>query len=163
MSLLEINPLIVTGDGRLVCLDAKINFDANALFRHPDIEALRDEHEEDPREAEAHEHDLSYVTLDGTIGCMVNGAGLAMATMDIIKLHGAEPANFLDVGGGASKEKVAAAFKIITADRPGGGNPGQHLRRHHALRCHRRRGHRGGEGNGPQRAAGRAARRHQSG
>ncbi len=117
MSLLEINPLIVTRDGRLVCLDAKINFDDNALFRHPDIVALRDEDEEDPREAEAHEHDLSYVALDGAIGCMVNGAGLAMATMDIIKLHGAEPANFLDVGGGASKEKVAAAFKIITADR----------------------------------------------
>ena len=116
MSLLEINPLIVTGDGKLVCLDAKINFDANALFRHPDVLALRDESEEDPREAEAHEHDLSYVSLDGTIGCMVNGAGLAMATMDIIKLHGAEPANFLDVGGGASREKVAAAFKIITGD-----------------------------------------------
>jgi succinyl-CoA synthetase beta subunit len=116
MSLLEINPLIVTREGKLLCLDAKINFDGNALFRHADIQALRDESEEDPREAEAHEHDLSYVSLDGTIGCMVNGAGLAMATMDIIKLHGAEPANFLDVGGGASKEKVAAAFKIITAD-----------------------------------------------
>ena len=116
MSLLEINPLIVTGEDKLVCLDAKINFDANALFRHPDVLALRDESEEDPREAEAHEHDLSYVSLEGTIGCMVNGAGLAMATMDIIKLHGAEPANFLDVGGGASREKVAAAFKIITGD-----------------------------------------------
>jgi succinyl-CoA synthetase beta subunit len=116
MSLLEINPLIVTGEGQILCLDAKINFDDNALFRHPDIAALRDESEEDPREREAHEHDLSYVALDGNIGCMVNGAGLAMATMDIIKLYGAEPANFLDVGGGASKEKVAAAFKIITAD-----------------------------------------------
>ena len=116
MSLLEINPLIVTGEGQILCLDAKINFDDNALFRHPDITALRDESEEDPREREAHKHDLSYVALDGNIGCMVNGAGLAMATMDIIKLYGAEPANFLDVGGGASKEKVAAAFKIITAD-----------------------------------------------
>jgi succinyl-CoA synthetase beta subunit len=116
MSLLEINPLIVTGEGQILCLDAKINFDDNALFRHPDIAALRDESEEDPREREAHKYDLSYVALDGNIGCMVNGAGLAMATMDIIKLYGAEPANFLDVGGGASKEKVAAAFKIITAD-----------------------------------------------
>jgi succinyl-CoA synthetase beta subunit len=116
MTLLEINPLIVTGEGQILCLDAKINFDDNALFRHPDIAALRDESEEDPREREAHKHDLSYVALDGNIGCMVNGAGLAMATMDIIKLYGAEPANFLDVGGGASKEKVAAAFKIITAD-----------------------------------------------
>jgi succinyl-CoA synthetase beta subunit len=116
MSLLEINPLIVTKDGKLLLLDAKINFDDNALFRHPAREALRDQSEEDEKEAEAHGHDLSYVALDGTIGCMVNGAGLAMATMDIIKLHGGEPANFLDVGGGASKEKVAAAFKIITAD-----------------------------------------------
>jgi succinyl-CoA synthetase beta subunit len=117
MSLLEINPLIVTGEGDLLCLDAKINFDDNALFRHKDIAALRDESEEDPREREAHKFDLSYVALDGNIGCMVNGAGLAMATMDIIKLYGAEPANFLDVGGGATKEKVAAAFKIITADK----------------------------------------------
>jgi succinyl-CoA synthetase beta subunit len=116
MSLLEVNPLVVTGDGRLVCLDAKINFDDNALFRHPDIAALRDPDEEDPRELEAQKHDLNYIALDGNIGCMVNGAGLAMATMDIIKLYGAEPANFCDVGGGASKEKVAAAFKIITAD-----------------------------------------------
>ncbi len=116
MSLLEINPLVVTTGGQLVCLDAKINFDDNALFRHPDIAELRDPGEDDPKEVEAAEHDLSYVALDGTIGCMVNGAGLAMATMDIIKLYGAEPANFLDVGGGASKERVAAAFKIITAD-----------------------------------------------
>jgi succinyl-CoA synthetase beta subunit len=117
MSLLEINPLVVTRAGRLVCLDAKINFDDNALFRHPDVAALRDPGEEDPKEVEAQEHDLSYVALDGTIGCMVNGAGLAMATMDIIKLYGAEPANFLDVGGGATKDRVAAAFKIITADK----------------------------------------------
>ena len=116
MSLLEINPLIVMKDGHLRVLDAKVSFDNNALFRHPDILALRDETEEDPKEIEASKHDLSYVALDGSIGCMVNGAGLAMATMDIIKLYGGEPANFLDVGGGASKEKVTAAFKIITAD-----------------------------------------------
>ena len=116
MSLLEINPLIVTGDDHLRVLDAKVSFDSNALFRHPDIQALRDESEEDPKEIEASKYDLSYIALDGEIGCMVNGAGLAMATMDIIKLYGAEPANFLDVGGGASKEKVTAAFKIITAD-----------------------------------------------
>jgi succinyl-CoA synthetase beta subunit len=116
MSLLEINPLVITNDGNLVCLDAKVNFDSNALYRHPEIMELRDLTEEDPKEIEASKYDLSYVALDGSIGCMVNGAGLAMATMDIIKLYGSEPANFLDVGGGASKEKVAAAFKIITAD-----------------------------------------------
>ena len=116
MGLLEINPLVVTKDGKLLCLDAKINFDDNALFRHPDIASLRDPDEEDPREVEAAKSELNYIALDGTIGCMVNGAGLAMATMDIIKLYGAEPANFLDVGGGASKEKVTAAFKLITAD-----------------------------------------------
>jgi succinyl-CoA synthetase beta subunit len=116
MSLLEVNPLVITNDGNLVCLDAKMNFDDNALFRHPDVMALRDETEEDPKEIEASKHDLSYVALEGSIGCMVNGAGLAMATMDIIKLYGAEPANFLDIGGGATKERVTAAFKIITAD-----------------------------------------------
>jgi succinyl-CoA synthetase beta subunit len=116
MSLLEINPLILTEDGRLVCLDAKMGFDSNALERHPDIVALRDETEEDEKEIEASRYDLSYIALDGTIGCMVNGAGLAMATMDIIKLYGEEPANFLDVGGSASREKVTAAFKIITSD-----------------------------------------------
>ena len=116
MSLLEINPLVVTKDGKLICLDAKVDFDSNALDRHPEIKELRDLSEEDPKEIEASRYDLSYVALDGSIGCMVNGAGLAMATMDIIKLYGAEPANFLDVGGGATKEKVAAAFKIITAD-----------------------------------------------
>ena len=116
MSMLEINPLIVTTDGRLHCLDAKIGFDSNALGRHPDIMELRDETEEDEKEIEASKHDLSYIALDGTIGCMVNGAGLAMATMDIIKLYGEEPANFLDVGGGATTEKVTAAFKIITSD-----------------------------------------------
>ncbi|QXX75900.1 ADP-forming succinate--CoA ligase subunit beta [Methylovirgula sp. HY1] len=117
MAMLEINPLIVSKDGHLRCLDAKVTFDANALFKHPDIVALRDEAEEDVKEIEASKYDLSYIALDGTIGCMVNGAGLAMATMDIIKLYGAEPANFLDVGGGATKEKVAAAFKIITSDK----------------------------------------------
>ena len=116
MSLLEINPLIVLESGHLRVLDAKISFDGNAMFRHDDIAALRDETEEDAKEIEASKHDLAYIALDGTIGCMVNGAGLAMATMDIIKLYGATPANFLDVGGGASKEKVTAAFKIITAD-----------------------------------------------
>jgi succinyl-CoA synthetase beta subunit len=116
MAMLEINPLIVSTDGRIICLDAKISFDANALYRHPEILELRDESEEDQKEIEASKHDLSYISLSGEIGCMVNGAGLAMATMDIIKLYGAEPANFLDVGGGATKEKVTAAFKIITAD-----------------------------------------------
>ena len=116
MSLLEINPLVVTKDNELVCLDAKIGFDDNALYRHPDIVALRDLSEEDEKEIKASKYDLNYVALDGAIGCMVNGAGLAMATMDIIRLYGEAPANFLDVGGGASKEKVAAAFKIITAD-----------------------------------------------
>ena len=116
MSLLEINPLVVTKDGRLICLDGKMDFDSNALYRHPEIVAMRDLGEEDPTEIEASKHDLAFVKLDGTIGCLVNGAGLAMATMDIIKLYGAEPANFLDVGGGASKEKVQEAFKIILAD-----------------------------------------------
>ncbi len=116
MSVLEINPLVLTKDGKLLCLDAKINFDDNALFRHPDIAAMRDPHEEDPKEVEAAKSELNYVALDGAIGCMVNGAGLAMATMDIIKLYGSEPANFLDVGGGATKERVAAGFKIITSD-----------------------------------------------
>ena len=116
MSMLEINPLVVTKANDLICLDAKIGFDDNALYRHPDIVALRDLTEEDGKEIEASKYDLNYVALDGTIGCMVNGAGLAMATMDIIKLYGESPANFLDVGGGATKEKVAAAFKIITSD-----------------------------------------------
>ena len=116
MSMLEVNPLIETTDGKILVLDAKVSFDSNALYRHPDVMALRDETEEDPMELEASKYDLAYIKLDGDIGCMVNGAGLAMATMDIIKLNGAFPANFLDVGGGASKEKVTAAFKIITAD-----------------------------------------------
>ena len=116
MALLEVNPLIVMENGRLRVLDAKVSFDGNALFRHDDVRELRDLSEEDEKEIEASKYDLAYIALDGDIGCMVNGAGLAMATMDIIKLYGAEPANFLDVGGGASKEKVTAAFKIITAD-----------------------------------------------
>jgi len=116
-SLIEINPLILTTENNIVCLDAKISFDDNAIFKHPELLELRDLNEEDPTEIEASKHDLAYIKLDGTIGCMVNGAGLAMATMDIIKLHGQEPANFLDVGGGASKEKVSAAFKIILSDK----------------------------------------------
>ena len=116
MEMLEINPLIVTDGGDLKCLDAKMSFDSNATYRHPDIAELRDETEEDAKELAASKHDLNYIALDGEIGCMVNGAGLAMATMDIIKLKGAEPANFLDVGGGATKEKVTEAFKIITSD-----------------------------------------------
>jgi succinyl-CoA synthetase beta subunit len=116
-SIVEINPLVVTGAGDVIALDAKMNFDDNALFRHPDIEAMRDEGEEDPIELEAGKHSLNYVKLDGNIGCMVNGAGLAMATMDIIKLYGGEPANFLDVGGGATKERVATAFKLILSDK----------------------------------------------
>ncbi len=116
-SLIEINPLIITKSQELICLDAKMNFDDNAIFRRPEILALRDLNEEDPAEIEASKHDLAYIKLNGSIGCMVNGAGLAMATMDIIKLYGKEPANFLDVGGGASKEKVAAAFKLILSDK----------------------------------------------
>jgi len=116
-NMVEINPLILTKEKLIVCLDAKVNFDDNALFKHPEILELRDLNEEDPTEIEASKHDLAYIKLDGSIGCMVNGAGLAMATMDIIKLYGQEPANFLDVGGGASKEKVSAAFKIILSDK----------------------------------------------
>ena len=116
-SLIEINPLVVTKNGEILCLDAKMNFDDNAIFKHPEIFKLRDLNEEDPTEIEASKHDLAYIKLDGSIGCMVNGAGLAMATMDIIKLYGAEPANFLDVGGGASREKVSAAFKILLSDK----------------------------------------------
>ena len=116
-NMVEINPLIITKEKKIICLDAKVNFDSNALFRHPEILELRDLNEEDPTEIEASKHDLAYIKLDGSIGCMVNGAGLAMATMDIIKLYGQEPANFLDVGGGASKEKVSAAFKIILSDK----------------------------------------------
>ena len=116
-SMVEVNPLILTKERKIVCLDAKVNFDSNALFRHPEIIELRDLNEEDPTEVEASKYDLAYIKLDGSIGCMVNGAGLAMATMDIIKLYGKEPANFLDVGGGASKEKVSAALKLILSDK----------------------------------------------
>ena len=116
-NMVEVNPLILTKEKNIICLDAKVNFDSNALFRHPEIIELRDLNEEDPAEIKASKHDLAYIKLDGSIGCMVNGAGLAMATMDIIKLYGEEPANFLDVGGGASKEKVSAALKIILSDK----------------------------------------------
>jgi succinyl-CoA synthetase beta subunit len=116
-NMVEVNPLILTKEEKIICLDAKVNFDSNALFKHPEIMELRDLNEEDPTEVEASKHDLAYIKLDGSIGCMVNGAGLAMATMDIIKLYGKEPANFLDVGGGASKEKVSAALKIILSDK----------------------------------------------
>jgi len=116
-NMVEVNPLILTKEEKIICLDAKVNFDSNALFKHPEIMELRDLNEEDPIEIEASKHDLAYIKLDGSIGCMVNGAGLAMATMDIIKLYGKEPANFLDVGGGASKEKVSAALKIILSDK----------------------------------------------
>jgi Succinyl-CoA synthetase, beta subunit len=116
-NMVEVNPLILTKEEKIICLDAKVNFDSNALFRHPEFVELRDLNEEDPTEIEASKHDLAYIKLDGSIGCMVNGAGLAMATMDIIKLYGKEPANFLDVGGGASKEKVSAALKIILSDK----------------------------------------------
>ena len=115
-SMVEINPLVVTGSGDVIALDAKVNFDDNALYRHPDVEEMRDEDEEEPAELEAAKHELNYIKLDGSIGCMVNGAGLAMATMDIIQLYGSSPANFLDVGGGATKERVTEAFKIILAD-----------------------------------------------
>ena len=114
---MKINPLIINRDNKIICLDAKMNFDDNAIFRRPEILELRDLNEEDPAEIEASKHDLAYIKLNGSIGCMVNGAGLAMATMDIIKLYGKEPANFLDVGGGASKEKVSAAFKLILSDK----------------------------------------------
>ena len=116
-SLIEINPLVITKNNEILCLDAKMNFDDNAIFKHPEILELRDLNEENSSEIEASKHDLAYIKLDGSIGCMVNGAGLAMATMDIIKLYGEEPANFLDVGGGASKEKVTAAFKILLSDK----------------------------------------------
>src|SRR5262249_40256773 len=127
MSLLEINPLVVTDKGDVVCLDAKINFDDNSLYRHKEIEALEDPNEQDPAELEAKKYDLNFIKLDGSIGCLVNGAGLAMATMDIIKLYGSSPANFLDVGGGASKEKVTAALKILLKEQALTGIPQNHI------------------------------------
>ncbi len=144
-SLAEINPLILTGDGKVLALDAKLNFDDNALFRHPDIVAMRDLDEEDPAEVEASKFDLSYISLNGNIGCLVNGAGLAMATMDAIKLFGAEPANFLDVGGGATTQKVTEAFKLMLKNPRRQRHSREHLRRHHALRHHRRGRHRRGQ------------------
>ena len=162
-SLAEINPLIVTPKGEVVVLDAKITFDDNALFRHPDIEKLRDEAEENPAELRAAASGLSYISLTGNIGCLVNGAGLAMSTMDIIKYHGGEPANFLDVGGGANKDQVTEALRILLADSSAPGRAHQHLRRHHEVRHHRRRRHRrlpGSEAEGAVRgAAGRHERR----
>ena len=166
-SLVEINPLIVTPasdehpDGQVLAIDAKIDFDDNAMFRHKDIKALEDPAEVDPAEAKASEFGLSYINLDGNIGCLVNGAGLAMATMDIIKLHGGEPANFLDVGGSASEEAVTEAFRIILADDGVKGDPRQHLRRHRQMRHHRQRDRRRRQAGRLQRAAGRASRRHQ--
>ena len=137
--LAEINPLVLTEDQQVVALDAKFNFDDNALFRHPEIVALRDLDEEDPAEVEASKFELSYIALDGDIGCLVNGAGLAMATMDIIKLYGGSPANFLDVGGGASREKVTEAFKLMLKNPRLQRDFGEHLWRHHEVRCDRRR------------------------
>ena len=145
-SLVEINPLVVTAAGDLLALDAKMNFDDNALYRHPDIQELRDLGEEDPLEIEASKFSLNYIHLDGNIGCMVNGAGLAMATMDIIKLAGGEPANFLDVGGGANAEQIRNAFKILMSDKNVQGRAHQHLRRHPALRRPRAGRDRRGEG-----------------
>ena len=144
-SLIEINPLIVTKGGALVALDAKIDIEANALFRQKEMAALRDPGQEDPMERRASEHDLNYVSLDGNIACMVNGAGLAMATMDLIKLHGGQPANFLDVGGGATSERVTAAFQLILSNPQRARDPGQHLRRHRALRPDRRWHHQCGQ------------------
>ena len=162
-SLAEINPLIVTGDGRVVALDAKLNFDSNALFRHPEIVEMRDLDEEDPAEVEASKFDLSYISLDGNIGCLVNGAGLAMATMDTIKLFGAEPANFLDVGGGATTEKVTEAFKIMLRNPKVKGILvnifGGIMRCDTIAERHRR----GGEGDAPRGAARRADERDERG
>ncbi len=160
-SLTEVNPLIVTGDGRVVALDAKLNFDDNALFRHPEIVAMRDLDEEDPAEVEASKFDLNYIQLDGDIGCLVNGAGLAMATMDTIKLFGGSPANFLDVGGGATTEKVTEAFKIMLRNPKLAGDPGEHLRRHHEVRRHRHRRGGRGEAGRPQGSPRRPPRGHQ--
>ena len=141
-SLIEINPLLVTAEGDLLALDAKMDFDDNALYRHPDIRDLRDLGEEDPLEIEASKFSLNYIRLDGNIGCMVNGAGLAMATMDIIKLAGGEPANFLDVGGGANEEQIRHAFQILMSDTQGEGGAHQHLRRHPPVRRPRAGRHR---------------------
>ena len=161
MSMLEINPLVLTGDGHLKCLDAKISFDSNALYRHPDILALRDETEEDAKEIEASKYDLAYIALDGTIGCMVNGAGLAMATLDIIKLYGEEPANFLDVRRRRERGKGDGGLQDHHRRSAGEGHPRQHLRRDHEMRRDRERRDRGGEGCGPRSAPGGASGRHQ--
>ena len=162
-SLAEINPLVTTADGDVQVLDAKITFDDNALFRHPELVRMRDETEEDPAEMRAASSGLSYINLTGTIGCLVNGAGLAMSTMDIIKYHGGFPANFLDVGGGANKEQVTEAFRILLADSPRQGGAGEHLRRHYEVRHHRRRHHRRVQGSRLSCAAGGASGRNQRG
>ena len=162
-SLAEINPLIITGNGEVLALDAKLNFDSNALFRHPDIVAMRDLDEEDPAEVEASKYDLSYISLGGNIGCLVNGAGLAMATMDTIKLFGAEPANFLDVGGGATRAEGDRSLQTDAEESRRQGHPGQYFRRNHALRHDRGRRDRGGQGSEAQRSAGRAHEGHQRG
>ena len=149
--MVEVNPLVVTDKGEVLALDAKFNFDDNALYRHPEVAALRDIAEEDPREVEASKHGLNYIGLDGNIACLVNGAGLAMATMDIIKFYGGSPANFLDVGGSATEEQVTEAFKILVG-RQGEGDPGEYFRRHHEMRRDRAGHHRRGQSRGPQRS-----------
>ena len=160
-SLAEINPLLVTKQGDVLALDAKMTFDDNALFRHPDIKEMRDLSEEDPLEVEASRFGLNYIKLDGNVGCMVNGAGLAMGTMDLVKLAGGEPANFLDVGGGANEEQVKNAFRIILSDKNVKARAHQHLRRHHALRHHRQGRRRRGARDGPLDPGRRAPRGHQ--
>ena len=158
-SLLEVNPLVVTTAGNIHCLDAKVNIDGNALFRQKRLAAMHDPSQEDEREGLAAKFNLNYVALDGNIGCMVNGAGLAMGTMDLVKTHGGQPANFLDVGGSASKESVGEAFKIILSDKNVKAVSDQHLRRHRQLRDDRRRHHRRGEGSRRKRSRRRPFRR----
>ncbi len=154
-SMVEVNPLVVTKKGEVLALDAKFNFDDNALYRHPEIAAMRDTAEEDPREVEASKHGLNYIGLDGNIACLVNGAGLAMATMDIIKFYGGSPANFLDVGGGATEEQVTEAFKLARFRCEREGDPGQHFRRDHEVRRDRAGHHQRGQGGQVARPAGR--------
>ena len=161
LALVELNPLAILTNGDLAVLDGKVNSDDNATFRHPELVAMRDIRQEDETEVLASQHDLNYVTMDGNIGCMVNGAGLAMATMDVIKLDGGEPANFLDVGGGATKERVTEAFKLILSRQGRQGDLRQHLRRHRPLRHDRRGHHRRGQGSRRQGAGDRAPGGHQ--
>ena len=161
--LLEMNPFIETEDGDLVALDCKMSFDDNALFRQGDVAELRDFDEEDPKEVEATGHGLNYIALDGSVGCIVNGAGLAMGTMDAIAHHGGRPANFLDVGGGASPEKIANAFRIVLKDPNVAGDPGEHLRRHQPMRLDRAGRGAGDARSGDRRARDRAPGRHERG